>query len=70
MDKQQIGARIKDIRTSMCLTQEDFTAVFNAKEPQNITITRSDLSRYELGLNMCPTDKYLKFISIKETPVE
>lgn len=67
--RQEIAAKIKAIRASLRLTQQEFTDAYNARWPQKeLHLTRSDLSKYEVGLSLPPADKYecIKAMAEKE----
>ena len=59
-----IPEKIKMVRESLRLTQNQFVALFNATEPKEVTLSQSLLSRYEAGTVIPPGDKFNKILEL------
>ena len=63
-DKKSIIKQVRAIRRRLGLTQYQLAVLYNATAPKEITTSRTDISKYESGINTIPVDKYLKLISM------
>jgi len=64
MKKINIGKDIKNIRKKLHLTQAELADLFNKTPPKKIRVHRRDISKYETGTYICPTEKYVKFLNL------
>ena len=61
--KNQIAENIKQVRTSLGLTQEAFAEAFNAID-DGLKTSRLGILKYEKGINIPPGDKYVKIMNM------
>ena len=56
-----IAAEIKFFRKKLKLTQKEFADLFNSFPPKGLQTHPRDISKYERGMTIPPTKKYMKF---------
>lgn len=66
MFKEKAARDIREAREKLGWSKTRFAQVFNESEPLELQTTPQDVFRYERGINKCPVDKYLKFLSLAE----
>lgn len=64
--KQDVATGIRRARDRTGLSQIGFCRLLAEAEPVEVRVSRGDLSKYEIGLNMPPADKYLKVLRVSE----
>ena len=62
--KNEIAKTIRGIREDLGLSQAGLEVLFNKTEPWILQTAQTDISKYERGLTVCPTEKFLKFQSL------
>ena len=63
--KITIAQDIRQVRKALGLSQRAFAQLFNRRAPIGLKTHSRNISKYETGKMACPTDKYLKFMSLK-----
>ncbi len=64
MTKEEIGRKIKEVRTKLELTQAEFADLFNRNAPPHLFTSRSDVARYERGINGPSAEKFMAFLNL------
>lgn len=62
---RQIAEDLAALRNRLGLTQGGFAQLFNETEPLDLQTSRVDVCRYESGATTPPTNKYIKFLTLK-----